>query len=207
MQSNIHPSLPISNFFVKTFGEEPTVSVLKKETLYRIPNNSIHISTDCYGGCHVNVESFTHEHIELIREAIQELSSIFQKTKAFNSIWLNFPLPCSLGTVGTTIPQSFEIGTPGKCDLIYDRQANKLRIWSWLNPDKICTIPSGATHSVGGAALIVDTICRKILLVVNHDQIIAGIYLVEVLTPYTINRPPPQHYERLRKKGAFKLKN
>jgi 8-oxo-dGTP pyrophosphatase MutT (NUDIX family) len=170
MQNNPPSSLPISNFFVKVFGEEPTISVLKKETHYSIPDNSIHITSDCYGGCHVNVTSFSHERAELIKETIQELSKIFQETKAFNSIWLNFPLPCSLSTVGMVAPSSCVIGMTGKCDLIYDRQANKLRVWSWLNQDKVCTIPSGATHSVGGAALIIDKIAMKILLVVNNDR-------------------------------------
>lgn len=170
MQNDILTPVSISKFFIKIYQEEPTVSPYKKGIQYGAPDASINITPDPYGGCHIDVlAAFSKEQGELIKEAIEDLSKIFKETKAFNSIWLNFPLPCSLSTVGMIAPDSFVIGTPGKCDLIYDRQENKMRVWSWLN-DKVCTIPSGATHSVGGAALIIDRIEKKILLVVNKDR-------------------------------------
>lgn len=112
----------------------------------------------------------TKERAELIKKAIDELSTNFKEAKAFNSLWLNFYLPCPLSAIGMIAPDNFLIGTPGICDLIYDRQENKLRVWSWLNEDKVCSIPSGATYSVGGAALIIDRIAEKILLVANIDR-------------------------------------
>ncbi|MBA3236959.1 MAG: NUDIX hydrolase [Parachlamydiaceae bacterium] len=171
MQYDALASVPINKFFLKIYQEEPTVSPYRKGIRYGAPDASINITPDPYGGCHIDVmAAFSKKQGELIKEAIEDLSKIFKETKAFNSIWLNFSLPCPLSTIGMIAPDSFVIGTPGKCDLIYDRQENKMRVWSWLT-DKVCTIPSGATHSVGGAALIIDEIERKILLVVNKDRI------------------------------------
>lgn len=170
MQNDNLNSNPINLFFVKIYGESP-IKFSDKITRYAVSDSSIHITTDLYGGCHVNMTTlFSKERAELIKKAIDELSTNFKKTKAFNSLWLNFSLPCPLSTMAMIAPDNFLIGTPGTCDLIYDHQEKKLRVWSWLNEDKVCSIPSGATHSVGGAALIIDKIAEKILLVVNIDR-------------------------------------
>lgn len=170
MQNDHLSTSPITHFFVKIYEEEPIISS-HKGTRYSVSDPSIHITTDLYGGCHINVTTlFSKARSEVIKDAIDKLSTTFKESKAFNSLWLNFSLPCHLGNVGMIAPDSFLIGTPGKCDLIYDRQENKLRVWTWLNEDKVCTIPAGATHSVGGAALIIDKIAEKTLLVVNIDR-------------------------------------
>ncbi|MBA3285138.1 MAG: NUDIX hydrolase [Nitrosopumilus sp.] len=167
---NVTVGSSIKEFLFKIYGEESTASFKGRKTYYHVSDPSLNIETDNYGGCHINIiPSFTKERAELIKQAIEDLSIIFKENKEFNSLWLNLPLPCHLNTVGMIAPDNFLIGTPD-CDLIYDRQAKKLRVWLWLNKDKDCTIPLGATHSVGGTALIIDRIAKKIALVVNKDR-------------------------------------
>jgi 8-oxo-dGTP pyrophosphatase MutT (NUDIX family) len=69
--------------------------------------------------------------------------------------------------MGAVLPESFDIGTPGQSGLIHDYQQKKLRVWQWLNSEKECVIPPGATHNLGATALLCDTAAKKVLLVVN----------------------------------------
>ena len=160
-------STDIGSFFESVYGSKPEVTRGKQNTVYSVPGQGISIITDTYGGCHIDVKEIAPEHIAFAREAIEKLSESFKASGAFDSMWIDVALPSKGNTVFAIAPDSFEIGKPGKCDLIHDYQQNKIKIWKWLNPNKECTIPLGATHNIGATALIIDEAAKKVLLVVN----------------------------------------
>lgn len=157
----------INNFFESIYGCNPLVTQDKRSTVYSVPEKGISIITDTYGGCHINVKDISTDSIPSAREAIEQLSETYRTSKAFDSIWLDVALPAGALIIGSIAPPSFEIGQPGKGDLIYDYQKKQIKIWQWLNSNKECAIPPGATHNIGATALILDMAAKKVLLVVN----------------------------------------
>lgn len=160
----------ISHFFLSLYDQEPQREQERRNTIYSLPNQSIRISTDAHGGCHIDIKPVNPEIDSQARGAIEQLAEAFKQSKACNSLWVNFDLPCSPAQWGRVLPESFVIGVEGQGDLIQDVQQKKIRIWQWLNADKVCTIPPGATHNLGGSALIIDPLAKKILLVLNKNR-------------------------------------
>lgn len=160
----------IKEFFDVVFTCQPQVTVDKKSTIYSVPEKGISIITDSYGGCHIDVKEIADGLIPFAKQAIERLSETYKESKAFDSIWIDVALPANASIFGSIAPPSFEIGRPGKGDLIYDYQTKKIRIWHWLNPNKECAIPPGATHNIGATALILDMVAKKVLLVVNKGR-------------------------------------
>ena len=77
---------------------------------------------DSYGGCHVDIVKISKERLPIIQYAIESLAEEFKATKTCDSLWINFAIPTNPAMMGSVLPQSFEIGTPGRGDLIYDYQ-------------------------------------------------------------------------------------
>lgn len=157
-------SQEINQFFSALFGQLPVVSEDRKGTTYSIPGHEFSVVTDSYGGCHINCGS---KIFDSLKEAIGQLSASYKANRTFDSLWVDMPLPVSLSTLGAILPSDFEAGNSGKSGLIYDYQKNMLKSWLWLNPGKECSIPAGATHNIGGTALIIDKAAGKVLLVEN----------------------------------------
>lgn len=164
--NNVVP-VEINNFFELVYGCHPQVDLNKKSTVYSVPEKGISIATDTYGGCHVEVKEISADRIAITRLAIEQLAEVYRASKAFDSIWIDVALPIGALFLGALAPPSFVIGHQGRGDLIYDYQQKKIKIWQWLNPNKECPIPPGATHNIGATALIVDRVAKKVLLVVN----------------------------------------
>lgn len=155
--------MSINTFFNTLYQTSPTVEEVKKNTnKYSVAGKDVSIVTDPYGGCHIEVANVPAESA-LMKNAIQQLAG----SLTCDSIWVNFPFPTQANSLGTVIPDSFQIGVPGKGDVIYDYQQKKIRFWQWLNPNKECSIPSGATHNLGATALLIDKAAQKVLLVEN----------------------------------------
>lgn len=157
----------ISKFFEIVYGCNPQVTLDKKSTVYSVPEKGVSIITDSYGGCHIDVKDISADRIPFARQAIEQLSETYRASKAFDSIWIDVALPTGALILGSIAPPSFEIGQPGRGDLVYDYQKRKVKIWQWLNSTKECAIPPGATHNIGATALILDMVAKKVLLVVN----------------------------------------
>lgn len=154
------------SFFKSAYGLMPLALKGKGSTLYSAPEfEGVQISTDAHGGCHLDVKFVNPEIDQRAKQAIQLLADDLRVSKTFNSLWINLDLPCSPALWGRIVPESFVIGEEGKGDLIKDVQKKKIRIWQWLNADKECAIPPGATHNCGATALIIDRTHRKVLLV------------------------------------------
>ena len=156
----------IDSFFMKIYGESPVVSQVKKNTVCSLAGAEISTMVDSYGGCHVDIGKISKELLPVVQQAIEGLAEELKKAKTCDSLWVDFPLPTNPEIMGL-LPKSFVIGTPGRGDLIYDSQQRKVRVWQWLNPNKECVIPPGATHNIGATALLCDTEAQKVLLVVN----------------------------------------
>lgn len=154
------------SFFKSAYAITPLAVKSKGSTLYSAPEfDGVKISTDSYGGCHLDVKFVNPEIDQRAKQAIQQLADDLRVSKAFNSLWINLDLPSSPAMWGRIVPESFVIGVEGSGDLIQDVQKKKIRIWQWLNTDKECAIPPGATHNCGATALIIDRTHRKVLLV------------------------------------------
>lgn len=148
-------------------GTGPQVDYEKRNAVYTVSENSLRVVTDSYGGCHVEIKEIDLNMAHIVKGAIKHLSEAIKITKEFDSIWIDLSLPANASNLGLIAPDDFVIGEYGKGDLIYDYQQKKIRIWQWLNSDKECAIPPGATHSMGATALIIDKVAKKVLLVVN----------------------------------------
>lgn len=154
------------SFFKSAYGIMPLALKGKGSTLYSAPEfEGVQISTDPHGGCHLDVKFVNPEIDHRAKQAIQQLAEGLRASKTYNSLWINLDLPSSPALWGRIVPESFVIGEEGKGDLIKDVQRKKIRIWQWLNADKECAIPPGATHNCGATALIIDRTFRKVLLV------------------------------------------
>src|SRR5690606_28070142 len=64
-------------------------------------------------------------------------------------------------------PDDFEIGG-SRSNLIYNYQKKQVNVW--FSFTKKHSIPPGATHNLGGSALIYDKNSKKVLLVVNRSR-------------------------------------
>lgn len=160
---------PIGAFFETVYGTQEGLSseINRSRVTYTLSGREVSILSDGYGGCHVTVKGTEGTTPKTIRAAVQTLIATFTESKEFNSIWLNFPEPASMGLVSKVVRAPFGSGIEGKADQIKDLKDNMLRFWVWINPDKECTIPPGATHNIGASALIIDTAAQKVLLVEN----------------------------------------
>lgn len=167
--NNVVP-VEIGQFFETVYGCNPQITQDKKSTIYSVPEKSISIITDNYGGCHIDIKSIPSDRTSSAQQAIKQLSDVYRISNAYNSIWIDIDLPINGSTIGAIVPPSFLIGEPGKGDLIYDMPKRKLRMWQWLNPNKECAIPPGATHNIGATAIIIDMVAKKVLLVVNKRR-------------------------------------
>ncbi len=164
-------SAEIKTFFKTACGKTPFAEQVGKSTAYRAEGSSISVIPDSHGGCHIHVEGrLSLPQIRKVRAAIGELAATFQKNGAFDSIWINRPLPTDVRSLGLLAPESFCIGMQGKSDLVYDFKERKARLWQWLNERKECTIPSGPCYKMGATALILDRIAKKVLLVINQRR-------------------------------------
>lgn len=161
----------IHAFFKTACGKSPFSEQANKGIAYRAEGSSISIRPDSYGGCHIDVEGqFSPPQLQKVRAAIEALTASFRKTGAFDSVWINRPLPTDVRSLGSLAPESFCIGMQGKSDLVYDYKEGKARLWQWINERKECTIPSGPCYKMGATALVLDRTARKALLVVNERR-------------------------------------
>lgn len=157
----------INQFFNTLYGTSPEAEQKKKNTLYSVADQGVTITTDPYGGCHIDVKELPQERFQFAKEAIQQLTEAFEASHAFDSLWIDMATPFTLSTLGQITPDSFTVGESNRGDLIYDYQQKKIKIWKWLSPDKECTIPPAATHNIGASGLIIDSVAQKVLLIVN----------------------------------------
>lgn len=91
----------ISKFFETVYGCNPQVTQDKKSIIYLVPEKGISITTDIYGGCHIDVKEISVDRIPFARQAIEELSEIYRVSQAFDSIWIDVALPTGALTLGS----------------------------------------------------------------------------------------------------------
>lgn len=160
----------ITNVFQNLYHADPVVTLDKKNTIYSVPGEGLSIMTDPYGGCHIVAAGIPAEKIPFVKAVIQELAEKLAISRLFDSLWIDTKLPAPSSDLFSIAPHAFQAGMPGKSDVIYDYQQKMMRCWVWLNSDKECTIPAGATHNIGATAIIIDRVAEKVLLVVNKNR-------------------------------------
>lgn len=170
MQTIVAVPKEITEFFQTLYHAEPQVTQDKKNTVYSIAGKGISISTDPYGGCHILASEIPFERIPFVQGVIQKLADHLAVTRLFDSLWIDTKLPCQASDLFGIAPAVFQAGRPGVSDVIYDYQQKMMRSWVWLNSDKECSIPAGATHNIGATAIMIDRIAQKVLLVVNINR-------------------------------------
>ena len=153
----------IKSFFEKFSKNEIQISEDRRSTTYKT-NDDFLLYTDNFGGCHISLQK--NSDAKALQDAIENLALTFEKTKTFDSLWVESKLPVKLNAFANILPDSFEMGAKNS-NLIHDLQKKEAKAWVWLNNDKECSIPAGATHNVGATAIILDKIAQKVLLVEN----------------------------------------
>ena len=159
---------PMNGFF-RELQLQPKAFWDRRYTAYSSPDDKISVIFDSYNGCHVKIAKLSIERLSEVQRAIARLFETIKEKNAVDSFWIDFVLPVN-SAVMSLIPQSFVIGDSERGDLIQDYQDHMLRAWQWLNSDKKCAIPPGATHNIGATALLCDTKAQKVLLVVNTKR-------------------------------------
>ncbi|MBI3237025.1 MAG: NUDIX hydrolase, partial [Chlamydiales bacterium] len=153
-------------FFSRNEQTEPSISEKNGFKTYSASEGKFSITTDSFGGLHINLDKdFSGLSIERFRESLADLSQKLRETKERDSVWVNFPNPVTLNHLAM-LPDSFQAGSHNKSNIIQDMKENKLKAWEWVNIDKECTIPPGATHNIGAQALLIDT-TGQVLFVQN----------------------------------------
>lgn len=159
----------INQFFNNLYGELPKKETEGRNTVYSLPiTQCIRVAVDPYGGCHVEIPQQATIP-EKLKEEITELSQFIQNNKLFDSLWIDVSVP-SKANIFNICPDTWQIGNPEIGNVVIDTQKEKIRVWQWLNPDKICAIPAGATHNLGATAAVIDETAQKILLVQNERR-------------------------------------
>lgn len=121
--------MSINTFFNSIYHQDPVVTQEKKNTRYAVAGKEINVVTDPYGGCHIEAAKIPGENLTAIRNAIQTLCNDFATSKAYDSVWLDLPLPSKANEIGAIAPDSFAVGVHGKSDVIYDYPKMKIRFW------------------------------------------------------------------------------
>ncbi|MCH9631913.1 MAG: hypothetical protein S4CHLAM6_02350 [Chlamydiae bacterium] len=127
------------------------------------------VKNDRYGACQITLLSPPNE--DTAKKVGDRLSKFFSKhcyDGQFNSLWINVPNPVSLSVLGKIAPD-FQAGDAPRSDVVHDSQTNQTRCWKWISK-KECSIPPGATHNIGGTAVVVDKAANTVLLVVNQGR-------------------------------------
>lgn len=126
------------------------------------------VKVDRYEGLHLDVTDLSRVgafHLKAKINAFIDRSFDLYPTNAF---WLEVkdPHPPSFYSL---IPQEIRMNSifEGKkeCRLEQDSQEKKTKILIWLNPDRECPIPLGATHNMGAKAVVIDLAKKAVLLV------------------------------------------
>ncbi|MDE3047930.1 MAG: hypothetical protein KGI83_06230, partial [Verrucomicrobiota bacterium] len=130
--ANVYAPREIDSFFIKLYGKQPEVSQVKKNIVCSLAEAEVSVMIDSYGGCHVDIAKISKERLPIVQQAMEGLLEGLKATNTCDSLWINFALPTNPAVMGSVLPQSFEIGTPGRGDLICDYQQKKLRVWQWL---------------------------------------------------------------------------
>lgn len=203
--SDIKVPSDINQFFNTLYGTPPEAEQKKRNILYSVPGQGVTITTDPYGGCHIDVKELSQERFSFAREAIQQLTEAFEASHAFDSLWIDMTTPFNLSTLGQIVPDSFTVGEPNRGDLIYDYQQKKIKCWKWLNPDKECTIPPAATHNIGASGLVIDSVAQKVLLVVNVRRDSAWNIPGGSYDPALDNTPAFTAIREAQEEGGFQL--
>ncbi|MFI5344608.1 MAG: hypothetical protein ACHQUC_10360 [Chlamydiales bacterium] len=113
----------------------------RNNVTYSMEGRNISILTNSYGQCHVTIKKIDGTTEKTIRAAIQQLIKVFAESKAFDSVWVNFPDSAPLNVVGKIIEEPFGLSREGRSDFFKDSQAKMRRFWVWINADKACIIP------------------------------------------------------------------
>ncbi len=196
----------VSKFFEEFCKCEPEVNLVKKTKVYSVPGYGVSITTDPYRGCHIDIKEIDSKLVILLKGAIGKLFASCKASCAFDSIWVDVSLPFN-ANIFSILPESFEIGKLGKSDLIYDYQQKKIRVWEWINPNKECSIPPGATHNIGATALLIDKTAKKVLLVVNVCRDDAWNLPGGSFDPVKDNTPSYTALREAQEEGGFNIEN
>lgn len=169
MQTQVSTYNP-SQFLSNLYGQTPTEGKEGKSTVYSLPIvNFIRVVIDPYGGCHLEIPQ-NADIRENTKEEITKLTRFICETNLYDSLWIDVKgddkYPAKANIFGIC-PDSWDILDPKKGNVINDTQKGVMHIWQWLNADKTCSIPAGATHNLGATAAVIDESAQKILLVQN----------------------------------------
>jgi hypothetical protein len=225
VQESPHFNVPaeISRFFatVCECSPEATVSDPEDKTYnYSIPGQVVTegdwlINTDSYQGCHLEVKQIPADKMLRVPRAIEDLAAGITRSLSdlkrveeettFNFLMVDFDMPVTLKEISSVLPDSFKIGDPESGNLIKDEINKKLHFWKWLNPDKPCTVPFGATYSAGGLALIIDQVAQKVLLVESKGR--KGAWNIPGGSPDPIRDRSPRDtaIREAQEEGGFKI--
>ena len=168
----------VKKFFKSFYDEPPQVSEERGNLIYFIPEQGqggLRIRIDPFRGCHIitpQVEALGPSPAymkQVIQKFIDELKQTKDQSQqqTYDSVWIDTPNSGKANRLFSVLPDSFELGRPGYCQMMVDIQKKVISIWQWINPKKECSIPPGATHNNGAAAVLMDRTAKKVLLVVD----------------------------------------
>lgn len=158
----------IKDFFSEVYHMKPKEQIQGQNRIYSRADGKpgVQLIIDAYNGCHIHFPANIEIPLFSLKSGIISLNNFIKANRQFDSLWLDFEVPVGASYL-TLLPQKWEFGKPGQGNIIHDTQKNIERYWQWLNPDKPCTIPTGATHHLDASAAVIDTKAQKILLIVD----------------------------------------
>lgn len=159
----------IQAFFSEVYHAKPKEQLEEHNRVYSRADGKpgVKVIIDIYNGCHIHFPANIEIPLFNLKGGIISLNNFIKETRQFDSLWLDFEVPVGASYL-SLLPQKWELGKPGQGNIIYDTQKNVVRCWQWHNPEKVCTIPAGATHHLDASAAVIDSVAQKILLVVDR---------------------------------------
>lgn len=159
----------IKDFFIEVYRSKSNHQMVDNNHVYSRADGrpGVQIIIDIYNGCHIHFPSNIEIPLFNLQTGIISLNNSIKESRQFDSLWLDFEVPVGASYL-TLLPKKWKFGAPGQGNIIHDTQKNIVRYWQWLNPDKACTIPSGATHHLDASAAVIDSVAQKILLVIDR---------------------------------------
>lgn len=147
-------------------GKEIDVSENRGTHTYSVTDGNVSIQTDRFGGCHVIVSDASMEPgtCATIKERVALLADSIERGEGSDSLWVKAPSASRANFLASLTPDNWVVGDPERGNHVQDIQRMLQCNWQWLNPNKPCAIPAGATHNMGATAAILNTLGQIVLV-------------------------------------------
>lgn len=153
----------VSDVFQALYQKEPVATQESQDTRYSVPGEAVSVYLDRHLGFHIEIKKVDPSQTHLLRQVIENAYNACVASKRYDCFWQNTGLPITEQCLTEITPSSFILGDPEKGRMINDYQQHMLKICQWLNREKECRAPFGATHNIGGTGFAWDP---------NHDCVL-----------------------------------